>query len=72
MFVNEAVENVTKKRTRCVTTLEAKNTLHPLIQLIQQGEEISEEKILTILPTLNMKTDPNNMWDVDRVKNYSS
>jgi hypothetical protein len=39
MFVNEAVENVTKKRTRCVTTLEAKNTLHPLIQLIQQGED---------------------------------
>jgi hypothetical protein len=39
-----------------------------LIQSIQQ--EISEEKILNILPALNMKADPNNMWDVDRVKNY--
>ena len=40
-----------------------------MIQSIQQ-EEISEEKILNILPALNMKADPNNMWDVDRVKNY--
>lgn len=39
-----------------------------MIQSIQQ--EISEEKILNILPALNMKADPNNMWDVDRVKNY--
>lgn len=29
--------------------------LHPLIQLIQQGEEVTEEKIPAILPTLNMK-----------------
>jgi len=42
-----------------------------LIQSIQQ-EEISEEKTLNILPALNMKADPNNMWDVDRVKNYLS
>ena len=41
-----------------------------MIQSIQQ--EISEEKILNILPALNMKADPNNMWDVDRVKNYLS
>ena len=34
-----------------------------MIQSIQQ--EISEEKILNILPALNMKADPNNMWDVD-------
>ncbi|CAH1767795.1 13919_t:CDS:2, partial [Entrophospora sp. SA101] len=68
--LHESVENVIKKRSRCVTTLEAKNTLLPLIQLIQQGEEISEEKILTILPTLNMKADSSNMWDADRVKNY--
>ena len=54
----------------CITTLEAKNALHPLIQSIQQ--EISEEKTLNILPALNMKADPNNMWDVDRVKNYLS
>ena len=51
----EVVENVTKKRSRCVTTLEAKNMLHLLIQLIQQGEEVTEEKISAILPTLNMK-----------------
>ena len=70
IFVNEATENVIKKRLRRVTTLEAKNILHPLILLIQRGEEISEEKILTILPTLNMEADPSNMWDVDRVKNY--
>jgi hypothetical protein len=70
--LHEPVENVIKKRSRRVTTLEAKNTLLPLIQLIQQGEEISEEKILTILPTLNMKADSSNTWDADRVKNYLS
>src|SRR6185369_3916725 len=53
--LHEVVENVTKKRSRRVTTLEAKNMLHPLIQLIQQGEEVTEEKISAILPTLNMK-----------------
>ena len=41
-----------------------------MIQSIQQ--EISEEKTLNILPALNMKADPNNMWDVGRVKNYLS
>ena len=61
IFVNEATENVIKKRSRRVTTLEAKNILHPLILLIQRGEEISEEKILTILPTLNMEADPSNV-----------
>ena len=69
IFDNESV--VIKKQSRRVTTLEAKNALHPLIQSIQQ-EEISEEKTLNILPALNMKADPNNMWDVDRVKNYLS
>jgi len=58
-----------KKRSRYVTTLEI---LHALIQLIQQGKEVSEEKFLTTLPAINMKADPNNMWDVDRVKNYLS
>jgi len=58
-----------KKKSRRVTTLEAKNMLHPLIQLIQQGEEVTEEKISAILPTLNMKQ-IQIIWDVDRVKNY--
>ncbi|CAH1762891.1 10056_t:CDS:2, partial [Entrophospora sp. SA101] len=60
--ISVIVENVIKKRSRHVTTLEAKNTLLLLIQLIQQGEEISEEKFLTILPTLNMKADSSNTW----------
>ena len=68
IFDNESV--VIKKQSRRVTTLEAKNALHLLIQSIQQ--EISEERTLNILPALNMKADPNNMWDVDRVKNYLS